>query len=117
MTEPVELADQPLNVYPVRVGADAALEIEAPVFTDPAVTAEPPCESYVIVRAFAAQIAYRVKFAVWPCVYGNVRTLPVSVTDHPLNVYPALVGAVGADAMLAPVFTDPLVTALPPFES
>ena len=66
------------------------------------------------VLILAVQIAYRVKFEVWPCTYGNVITEPVDVADQPLNVYPSLVGAVGAVEMLAPVLTDPAVTALPP---
>ena len=44
-------------------------------------------------------------------------TDPPSVADQPSKLYPVLVGGVGAAEILAPVFTDPLVTAVPPFES
>ena len=84
--------------------------------TDPEVTEEPLFESYVIVSAFALQIAYKVKFAVCPCANGKVTIEPVVVVDQPLNVYPVLVGAVGAEVMLAPELTVPAVTALPPCE-
>ena len=43
--------------------------------------------------------------------------VPPSAADHAEKVYPALVGAVGATEIFAPVFTEPEVTALPPWES
>ena len=46
-----------------------------------------------------------------------MTTDPVVVADQPANVYPARVGAVGAAEILAPVLTDPDVTADPPCES
>ncbi len=57
------------------------------------------------------------KFAVCPCAYGKVIAVPPSVADQAEKVYPARVGAVGAEEMLAAVFTVPLVTDEPPFES
>ena len=40
------------------------------------------------VKALAVQIAYKVKFAVWPWVYPPVKetTDPLLVVDQPLNV-------------------------------
>ena len=35
------------------------------------VTEDPPSVSKVTVRGLAVHFAYRVKFAVWPWVYGN----------------------------------------------
>jgi hypothetical protein len=52
-----------------------------------------------------------------PGEYGKVKTVPPSVADQPANVYPAWVGAVGAEAIDPPVVKDPEVTAVPPFES
>ena len=57
------------------------------------------------------------KFAVCPWAYGNVTTDPEVVEDQPANVYPVLVGAVGAAEILAPVCEPPFVTADPPCES
>jgi hypothetical protein len=59
---------------------------------------------------------YKVKFAVCPCAYGKAMAVPPSVADQAEKVYPARVGAVGAEEILAAVFTVPLVTAVPPFE-
>ncbi len=42
MVEPDEDVDQPVNVYPVRVGAVGADEILAPVLTEPLETKLPP---------------------------------------------------------------------------
>jgi hypothetical protein len=116
-TEPVEVVDQPLNVYPALVGEVGAVNF-ASVATDPAVTEDPPCSSKVTIRVFTDQIAYKVKLEVCPCVYPPVKltTEPVEVVDQPLNVYPALVGAVGA-VNFASVATDPAVTDDPPCES
>ena len=75
---------------------------------------EPLFALKITVFEFADQIAYKVKFAVCPCAYGNEITEPDEVVDQPTKVFPAFVGAVGADEMLAPVFTVPLETAEPP---
>ena len=42
--------------------------------------------------------------------------VPPSVADQAEKTYPVLVGAVGADKMLAAVLTEPLSTEVPPFE-
>ena len=42
--------------------------------------------------------------------------VPPSVADQAENVYPARVGAVGAEEILAAVFTEPLLTVVPPLE-
>ena len=42
--------------------------------------------------------------------------LPPLVADHPSNVNPVRVGALGADAIEPPEANDPAVTAEPPFE-
>ena len=47
---------------------------------------------------------------------GRFPLLFVSPVDHPANTNPTLVGAVGA-VRFAAVATDPLATAVPPFES
>ena len=52
-TDPEVVVDQPANVYPVLVGAVGAEKILAPVCEPPFVTADPPCESKVIVKEFA----------------------------------------------------------------
>ena len=38
------------------------------------------------------------------------------MADHPANVNPTRVGAVGAAAIEPPVVNEPAVTAVPPFE-
>ena len=92
------------------VGATGATEIAAPVVVVDDVTELPPLTSKVIVSVSADQIAYKVKSAVWPCAYGKVITEPELVVDHPVNVYPARVGAVGADEIVAAVFVEPVLT-------
>ena len=39
-----------------------------------------------MVKAFALHLPNNVKSAVWPCAYGKVTAVPVSVADHPPNV-------------------------------
>ena len=55
----------------------AVVENPSAVLVVVAVTAEPPLELKETVRFFATHLAYRVKFEVWPWVYGKVILDPV----------------------------------------
>jgi len=56
--------------------------------------------------------------AVWLWVYGkDMAVPPLDAVNHPLKVYPALVGVPGDAAIEPPVVVEPLDIALPPCES
>lgn len=104
-------------MYPFRLGA-GRLTL-SPLLTDILLMLLPPLELKVIVHfaavlcAFCSQPAYRVmSFA---GVYGleALSVRPDSVYQ-PVKVYPVLLG-VGRTA-LSPLFTDILLTLLPPLE-
>ena len=66
----------------------------------------------------AVHCAYNVKFAVCPWVYAKeMAEPPLGATNHPLNVYPDRVGLPGEVAIWPPVVVEPLLIALPPWES
>jgi len=62
---------------------------------------------------FDDHCANSVKFAVWPCAYGNVIAVPpVDAVNQPLKTYPVRVGVPG-ELIDAPVVVVVLSIALP----
>jgi len=54
---PVDAANHPLNVYPLRVGSPGDALIEPPVVVEPSLTDDPPCSSYDTVKELAVHTA------------------------------------------------------------
>jgi hypothetical protein len=77
----------------------------------------PESSNELSVTWLPVHLAYKVIAEVSEGEYGNVIAAPPSVADHPANVNPSRVGSVGAAEIDPPVVKDPLVTAVPPFES
>ena len=77
----------------------------------------PPAVVEVGEQEIAAHTAYKVIPDVAVGEYGKVITDPPSVNDQPDKVYPARVGAVGADEIEPPVTKLPLETEVPPLLS
>ena len=103
---------------PALVGAGlGAAVILSPVFTVESATSVPPCEAQVTVKSSVDQIAYIVKLAVNACTNGNPTTSPASEVAQPWNVKPALVGAVGGEAIASSALVVVLPTLEPPCEA
>ena len=86
---PVELLNQPLNVCPSRAGVPGSVEMASSVFVDPALTALPPCVSYVTASVFAVHCAWStMSFAKSneACSENGVPPVPEEVVCHPLKV-------------------------------
>ena len=90
---PLDAANQLMNVYPARVGVPGDDAIEPPVVVDPLPIAEPLCELYVTVNAFAVHTAYNVVSAVIENVLATARAVPPQaapaagcVVHQPANV-------------------------------
>ena len=84
---PVVAANQPANVYPVRVGAAGNVNVE-PVTNEPLLTAVPNCELYVTTFEAAVHFAYRVVSAVRvtpDCETVYVVPVPLAAVAQPTN--------------------------------